>query len=506
VLIIIKILGLIVGFIVDKVFVVSEELGMTVRKKDFGEWYLEVVKKAGLLDQRYPVKGFPVYMPWAVFMIKRITSMLEQGLEQSGHEPAAFPVVIPESSLRKEREHVKSFEKEVFWITHAGQNKLDERLFLRPTSETAIYPMYSLWIRTYQDLPLKLYQSCQVYRYETKMTKPLIRGREFFWIESHTVQRTNEDAKKQIEEDMKITEDVIEKKLGIPFILCERPPWDKFPGAEGTYAYDTIMPDGKTAQVATTHNLGTRFSKPFDIKFVDENEKKQYAYQTCFGPGVSRILSAVISVHGDDKGLVLPPELAPVQVVIIPISVKGHEKDVIKKSNELCAELSKCLRVKLDNRNYRPGFKFNEWELKGVPVRLEIGPDDVAKKQVTLVRRDTGKRIVVSDGEAKKEIDEIMKDIFDNMKARAKKFFDENLREAKNYKELKEKLKQGGLVKISFCYEEDCAQKLKDDTGAEIRGPVFKSNEKPGEKCAHVDLLIRNSLSDTFLILNTLLS
>jgi len=462
---------------------VSEELGITVPKKNFGEWYLEVVKKAGLADQRYPVKGFPVYMPWAMFMIKRITRMFEEEFERTGHEPAGFPVVIPESSLKKEKEHVKSFEKEVFWITHAGKNKLEERLFLRPTSETAIYPMYSLWIRTYQDLPLKLYQSGQVYRYETKMTKPLIRGREFFWLESHTVQKTAEAAQKQVEEDMRITENVIENKLGIPFMLFERPPWDKFPGAESTYAYDTIMPDGKIAQIATTHNLGRNFSKPFNITFTDEKEEKQYAYQTCFGPGVSRILSAVVSIHGDDKGLILPPELAPVQVVIIPILKKGHENKVKEKAHSLFSELRKSFRVRLDERSYRPGFKYHEWELKGVPVRVEIGPDDVAKGQVTIVRRDSGKKLAVSEKDVKKKISDILKDIFDSMKNRAKEFFDENVREAKNYKELKQNLKRGGLVKISFCYEEDCAKKLKNDTGAEVRGIEFGANEKPVNKC-----------------------
>ncbi|MDI6721136.1 MAG: proline--tRNA ligase [Candidatus Aenigmarchaeota archaeon] len=461
-------------------------LGITTGKEDFSEWYSEVVSKAGIIDQRYPVKGFPVYMPWGMFLIKQVFSMLEDGLHKTGHEPVNFPVVIPEANLSKEKEHVKGFEKEVFWVTHAGDNELEERLFLRPTSETAMYPMYSLWIRSYMDLPLKLYQSVQVYRYETKMTKPLMRGREFFWIETHTAQRSEEDVEKQIEEDMKITKEVLDK-IGIPFMLFESPSWDKFPGAEHTYAYDTLIPDGRSLQVATTHNLGQKFAKAFDIKFVNEKQEEVYAYQTCFGPGVSRIVSAIISVHGDDKGLVLPPDVSPVQIAIVPVPIKGKETEVSKKCESLMKKL-RHYRIRCDNRVHRPGFKFNEWEMKGVPLRIEIGPRDVERNEATLVRRDSGEKYVIPDDDLESKIKELVDDIFSNMKFMAEKRFLSFVNDAKSFSEMESIISgQGGFVRVPFCSAEkdgeECAAKI-DEIHAKVRGTIFgRKDNFQGKEC-----------------------
>lgn len=463
----------------------AEELGIKSGKDNFSEWYSEVVTKAGIIDQRYPIKGFPVYMPWGTFLIRHVAKMLEDGLEKTGHEPVNFPVMIPEANLSKEKEHVRGFEKEVFWITHAGDNQLEERLFLRPTSETAFYPMFSLWIRSYNDMPLKLYQTVQVYRYETKMTKPLMRGREFFWIETHTAQNSPGAAKKQIDEDMAISKDVF-SRLAIPFMLFERPSWDRFPGAEQTYAYDTLLPDGRSLQIATTHNLGQKFARAFDIKFLNEKQEEEHAYQTCFGPGISRIVSALICVHGDDKGLLLPPSISPVQIAIVPIPVKGGEKGVEQK----CAALEKKLpnyRVKLDSRNYRPGFKFNEWEMRGVPLRLEVGPRDVEKKEVTLVRRDTGEKYVVPDEDAPQKIEELLSDIFSKMKFAAEKKFIAFVSEARSFKEMEAKLEDGGFVRVPFCSVEkegeNCAAKI-EGIHAKVRGTLFGRKESlKGMEC-----------------------
>jgi len=318
-----------------------------VPKENFSEWYSEILKKADLVDIRYNVKGFVVYRPWAMYMIKRIYSWFEQELEKHGHKPCLFPLVIPPKNFEKEKEHVEGFEPEVFWITEAGKKKI-ERLALRPTSETAFYQMYSLWIRSYTNLPLKLYQSCAVYRYETKATRPLIRTREILWAEAHDAFASEEEALAQVKEDMKTTRSVLWEKLGIPFMFFRRPAWDKFKGAIDTFASDTLLPDGKILQLPSTHYLGQNFAKAFDIKFKDEDGKEKYVYQTCYGPATSRILAAFISIHGDDRGLVLTPELAPIQIVIVPILIKGKEEKVMKKCKELKEKLEKKYRVELD--------------------------------------------------------------------------------------------------------------------------------------------------------------
>ena len=259
----------------------EKQLGITVSKEEnFSEWFTQVLTRADLIDQRYGVQGFIVHKPWAMRIIKEIYKMFEEELEKTGHEPVLFPLVIPEEYFEKEKEHVEGFKPEVFWVTEAGDEKLDRRLALRPTSETAFYSMYSLWIKSWRDLPLKLYQCVSVYRYE-KHTRPFIRGREFLWIETHCAFATHEEALKQVEQDMENSRKVIWDKLGIPFLFLRRPPWDKFAGAEDTYAADTIMPDGRVLQISSTHDLGQRFAKAFEIKFVDKDGKWKYAWQTC---------------------------------------------------------------------------------------------------------------------------------------------------------------------------------------------------------------------------------
>ncbi len=462
----------------------AEELGITIKKaENFSEWYYEVLQKAEVVDIRFKVKGFDVYMPTAARAIREMERVFIQELESRGHVPLMFPIIIPESNLAKEEKHIKGFSREVFWITHAGKNKLEEKLALRPTSETAMYPLYSTWLRSHAQLPMKFYQQGRVWRYETKMTRPLIRPREFRWFESHCAQATEKEALAQVGEDMEIFKRVVQDYLSIPFLHTRKPEWDKFPGAEDTFAFEAVLPDGKILQIGTTHYLGQKFAKAFDVKFEDKDKKKKYVYQTCFGPGVSRILGAVVAIHGDDKGLILPPAVAPVQIVIIPVFTKQTEAIVMKKAGEILGSLAeKDFRVDLDDRlQHTPGYKFHEWELKGVPVRIEIGPKDIEDGVVSIVRRDFLERIRVPQEKLEEQLLEIMDSIGAQLLKRAEEMM--KIEDAKDYAELKKDLKEGGFVRIDFCMEEKCADKLKDETTAEIRGTLFGKKEKVGDKC-----------------------
>ena len=328
------------------------------KEKDFSHWFTEIIKTAELADLRYNVKGFIVFRPWSTMCMKQMYRLFEAALERRGHQPAVFPLLIPESNFLLESEHIEGFAPEVFWVTeHGGGEKFEEKMAIRPTSETAMYKMYSLWVRSYNDLPLKIYQSVSVCRHETKATRPFLRSREFLWIEAHDVFATEKEAFEQVQDDMRTTEEVMHLQFGIPFIYFKRPQWDKFPGAVNTYAADTLMPDGKVIQQPSTHMLGQNFSKPFNIEFEDRDGKKKFAWQTCYGPAISRIFASVIAWHGDNKGLVFPFEIAPVQIVIVPI--REHEdKKVGKKCMELKEKLQEKYRVELDSTDKRPGEKF----------------------------------------------------------------------------------------------------------------------------------------------------
>lgn len=457
-------------------------------KSNFSEWYTEVIQEAELADIRYNVKGFLAHMPWSVRTMKKMYSILEAELEKKGHEPAWFPALVPESYFKKEAEHAEGFSADVFWVTEGGSSneKFSERLALRPTSETAMYSMYSMWIRTWRDLPFKIYQSCQVWRFEGKSTRPFIRGREFYWIEAHDVFETEKEAEKQVEEDMDTTGKLL-KETAIPFIFFKRPEHDKFCGAVSTYAADSIMPDGKVIQLPSTHFLGQNFSKAFNIKFVDKEGKEQYGWQTCYGPAVWRILGALVAIHGDDKGLVLPPSVAPLMAVIIPIYFKGSDEKVKEKALSVKKLLeSRCISSKVDDREqHTPGWKYNYWELKGVPIRIEIGPRDIEKKQAILVRRDTGEKITVKESELVEKIFTLSKEIQANLIKRAEKFFREHIFEASEMGQLKKILDEsGGLVKVEWCGSVECADNIKAETvGGCIRGTPLGKEEKPKGKC-----------------------
>jgi prolyl-tRNA synthetase len=426
---------------------------------DFGEWYRRMLFENDLVDDRYDVKGMHVFRGNGMYIIRETARYLEDMLEADGHEPTLFPVLIPENLLMKESEHIAGFEEQVYWVTHAGKNKLDRRMALRPTSETCMYPMFALWVRTFQDLPVKVHQTVCVYRYETKQTRPLIRGREFYWNEGHTAFATREDALENIGKIKEIYTELINGLLCIPLQVNQRPDWDKFPGAEYTIAFETLMPDGRTLQLATVHDLGKHFSKVFDIQYDDEEGVKHHVWQTSYGPGFGRLLAAAVAVHGDDKGMVLPPRVVPVQAVIVPIVFKDSDKekvmDFVEKVREKLA--SDSIRVTVDASDERPGAKYFKWESRGVPVRIEVGPRDVAKGEAVVVRRDTGEKKSVKLH--KLDLKALFKTIESDMRARAQEKFDARQYTADTLVDFREKLGEG-IVTVGWCENTKCAPEI----------------------------------------------
>ena len=304
------------------------------REKNFSEWFSEIIKTAELADLRYNVKGFLVFQPWAVLCMEKMYDFFEGALQKKGHLPYWYPSLIPEKNFFVEKEHVEGFTPQVFWVTEAGAGeKLEEKLALRPTSETAFYQMFALWIRSHKDLPFKTYQRAQVFRYETKATRPFLRSREFHWIETHCAFGTAEEAERQVQEDMETTKEMLHDTFGIPFIFFERPQWDKFAGAERSFAADVISPDGRVVQQPSTHFLGQNFSKAFNVTFSDKDTKEKFCFLTCYGPAISRIFASLIITHGDNKGLRFPFEIAPLQVIIVPIAFEKEKKSLKRRAN-----------------------------------------------------------------------------------------------------------------------------------------------------------------------------
>ncbi len=458
-----------------------------IDKSSFSEWYSKIISTAEIADVRYGVAGFIVIRPWGMYIARELYRLFEAELEKRGHQPSLFPTVIPEENLEVEKEHVTGFKPEVFWVTEAGEEKLERRLALRPTSETAMYPMYKLWIQGRRDLPLKLYQSCSVFRYE-KTPRPFIKGREFLWIEAHDAFATLEEAERQVLEDMETTRSVLYEKLGVPIMPFQRPEWDKFPGAVHTYAHDVLMPDGRVCQVASTHLLGQNFSKAFDIIFLDEDGQRKHVYQTCYGIGISRMIAALISVHGDSGGLVLPFPVAPIQVVIVPIPGEETAR-VLEKCRQLEQQLREVgFRVHLDDAPERtPGYKYYYWEMKGVPVRIEVGKQEVESETLTLARRDTREKIRVREEELVDAIREIAEDMLRNLKARGEANLNSMIRDASSFSELRQYLEEGGYVRAGFCSTswegEPCAAKIQEETRGRVRGFRIDVEEEPEGTC-----------------------
>ena len=436
---------------------------------EFDEWYNEIVEKAELCDKRYPVKGMNVWLPYGWKIMRNIDAIIREEMEKTGHNEVNFPLLIPESFFKKEAEHIKGFNEEVYWVTHAGKNELEERLLLRPTSETAIYPMFSLWIRSHADLPFKIFQIVNTFRYETKMTKAFLRVREIHFFEAHTAHADFEDAERQIKEDMKIAEKFF-KKLSLPFIASIRPDWDKFAGAHYSIGLDVLMPSMKALQVGSIHQYKQNFSIPFEIKYEGIDGKHYYCHQTTYGMS-ERVLGAIIGIHGDEKGIVLPSSIAPIKVVIIPIIFKGWEEKVIEKCREIKENLDE---MKVDNiideRDKTPGNKFYDWELKGIPLRIEIGPKDIENGVITIVTRD-GVKKRLPENEIKKIKDEL-KEFDERIYIKAKKFMEENIKRVDELKEVKE-----GIVEIPWCGKEECGKEMEERLDMKSLGIPYDRRE-----------------------------
>jgi prolyl-tRNA synthetase len=452
-------------------------------KKDFSTWLNDIIDRAEILDIRYPIKGTYVWYPYGHKIRSHILTLLRSLLDDSGHEEALFPLLIPEEEFMKEAIHVKGFEDEVYWVTHGGLQELNVKLAIRPTSETAIYPMFALWIRSHADMPLRIYQIVNVFRYETKSTRPLIRLREITTFkEAHTAHSSYEDAEKQVEIAISIYKEFF-TELGIPYVVTKRPEWDKFPGAIYTMAFDTVLPDGKTLQIGTVHNLGTNFAKTFDITFENEAGKQEHAYQTCYGIS-DRIIASLIAIHGDDKGLCLLPKIAPYQIIIVPIIFKGKEEIVQKAVDSAFKELD-GFRLRVDSTEATPGNKFYHWEMKGAPIRIEIGPRDAEGGSAVLVRRDNMEKRAVAIPNLKREVQETLDKVSVDMKKEALEEMNLWISDAGSIEEAEEKLSNiGGILRTSWCGEKGCGMEIEEVLNATLLGTYEK---KTRDKCVNCD-------------------
>ena len=463
------------------------DIGITVKKSEnFSEWYTQAVLKSELADYA-PMKGCIIFREYSYAIWEKIQQIFDKRIKEIGHKNAYFPVFIPESLLRKEAEHFEGFVPECAWVTIGGNTQLEERLAVRPTSETIIYAMYAKWVRSWRDLPIKLNQWCNIVRWETKATKPFIRTREFLWQEGHTAHATKEEADQEVMEILGIYKDLMENYLAIPVLTGRKSENEKFAGALYTTTLEALMPDGKALQMGTSHNLGQNFAKVFDIKYIGPDEKEHYVWQTSWGIS-TRLIGAIVMVHGDDRGLIIPPKIAPIQVVVIPIFYKEVEREaILKKAKEIFEKLkNNGISTVLDDRSeYTPGWKFHHWELKGVPLRIEIGPKDLEKKQVTLARRDTFERTTAKEEEVVQAVRKMLEEIQANLYRRAKEFLESHITTVKNYEEFKEALKnKGGFIKACWCSSSTCEEKIKEETGATIRLIPFEK-EEPFSNCVY---------------------
>ncbi|MEM2992196.1 MAG: proline--tRNA ligase [Candidatus Caldarchaeum sp.] len=450
--------------------------------RNFSEWFDKLLLEARILDDRFPVKGFSVYLENGAYILRRVREMLEKELRETGHKEMIFPLVTTEELLGKEAQHIKGFSTEVFVIESAGGKPLDVKLIVRPTSETIMYPMFKLWIRSHADLPLLVHQSNMVYRHETKATRPLLRVREIPWNEAHTVHATAAEAEQQVKKAVEIYRKVLDQ-LGLAYLVLKRPDFDKFPGARYSIAFDAWNPDGRVNQVATVHNLGKNFSKVFEIEFETRDGKRENPHQLCYGFGYSRVLAALISQHGDDRGLVLPPVVAPLHVVIVPIVFKGQEESIKQFCYGVAERLQK-FAVKVDDReDVTPGEKFYHWEKLGVPVRLEIGPREVAENRATLFRRDTLEKQVVAVEEIEKAVETVLTSIGQSLAERSWRIMRQMVVEISSIDEVKKVISERRIAKFDWCGSVECAEQLKAAAGGELRGSRFDELEVPSGPC-----------------------
>lgn len=452
--------------------------GLTVRKsEDMSEWYTQVVQKAELADYS-PVKGFMIIRPNAYSIWEGIQNYFNKILDKHKVKNAYFPLLIPESFFRKEAEHAEGFEPELAYVQNSSEE--GERLAIRPTSETIMYDSYSKWIRSHRDLPLLINQWCNVLRWEVKQTKPFLRTREFLWQEGHNVFATEKELEQDVDKMIKEYKKLAEELLAIPVIMGRKSRAETFAGADYTMAIEALMPDGKALQMGTSHKLGQNFAKAFNIKFKDQNEKEQFAWQNSWGFS-TRLIGALIMMHGDDKGLVLPPKIAKNQVAIVPILFDKTKGKTLQKAQEIAKKLSKFNPLLDDRESYSAGWKFNELELKGIPLRIEIGPKDIENKQVMIVRRDNSKKEAVKEKDLAKQIPLLLEDIQKSLFDKANKFLKSHTDSAKNLKELKDKIKEKKIVKAYMQDSLEVEEQIKDKTGG-ATSRIVETSKKEG-KC-----------------------
>ena len=451
---------------------------ITSMDEDFARWYTDIVKKADLIEYT-SIKGCCVFRPYAYALWENIQHVLDTKFKELGHENVYMPMFIPESLLEKEKDHVEGFAPEVAWVTHGGHEKLQERMCVRPTSETLFCEHYSNIIQSHRDLPKLYNQWCSVVRWE-KTTRPFLRSMEFLWQEGHTAHATAEEAQEETIRMLNVYADFCEQYLAIPVVKGRKTDKEKFAGAVATYTIESLMHDGKALQSGTSHNFGDGFAKAFGIQYSDKDNKLQHVFQTSWGV-TTRLIGALIMVHGDNSGLVLPPRIAPKQVMIVPIAM--HKEGVKEKATELCDMLKKTLRADIDLSDKTPGWKFAEYEMKGIPVRLEIGPKDIENNSCVLVRRDTGEKISASLDGIEETIAKLLEDIQNNLFNKALEHRNEHTYTATDYDSFKEIVEtKPGFVKSMWCGDEACENKIKEDTGATARCMPFQQ-ENLGETC-----------------------
>ncbi|SHH99756.1 prolyl-tRNA synthetase [Clostridium collagenovorans DSM 3089] len=446
---------------------------ITAMDVDFAKWYTDIVKKAELVDYS-SVKGCMIIRPYGYAIWENIQKYLDAKFKETGHENVYMPMFIPESLLEKEKSHVEGFAPEVAWVTHGGSEELTERLCVRPTSETLFCEHYARIVQSYKDLPKLYNQWCSVVRWE-KTTRPFLRTTEFLWQEGHTIHATAEEAEAETVKMLNVYADFCENVLAMPVVKGRKTEKEKFAGGVRTYTIESLMHDGKALQSGTSHNLGDNFAKAFGIQYSDKDQKKQYVHETSWGV-TTRLIGAIIMVHGDDEGLALPPRIAPIQTVIIPIA--QHKEGVLEKAEELRERIAKVARVKVDSTDKMPGWKFSEYEMKGVPVRLEVGPKDIENNQVVLVRRDTREKEVVSMDDLEVRIPQLLEEIQTAMFERAKAHRDENTFVATNLDEFKEIAEnKPGFIKAMWCGDLECEEKIKEVAGTSSRCMPFEQEE-----------------------------
>ena len=452
---------------------------ITSMEEDFAQWYTDVVKKAELMDYS-SVKGCMIFKPNGYAIWENIQKNLDAMFKETGVENVYMPMFIPESLLQKEKDHVEGFAPEVAWVTQGGLETLQERLAVRPTSETLFCELYSKIVQSHRDLPKVYNQWCSVVRWE-KTTRPFLRSSEFLWQEGHTVHATAEEAEARTVQMLNLYADFCEKYLAIPMVKGRKTDKEKFAGAEATYTIEALMHDGQALQSGTSHNFGDGFARAFGIQYTDKENKLQYCHETSWGVS-TRLIGAIIMVHGDDSGLVLPPRIAPTQVMVIPIQ---QQKDgVLDKAYDLKDALSKDFRVKIDASDKTPGWKFSEQEIQGIPARIEIGPKDIEKNQCVIVRRDTREKIVVSLDEVNEKLAEVLETMQDDMLERAKTFLAGHINDAHDYNEFKAIAEtKPGFIRAMWCGDEACENKIKEDTTVTSRCMPFNDQEQISDVC-----------------------